>query len=215
MESGDDPMNDLSIILDNISKEFNRRPVLKNITLQLNAPTSLAITGKNGSGKSTLSKIIAALLSPTKGKLIYLKDGIELDIENYKHHIGFVAPYLNLYDEFTALENLKILSAIRGNHSLVQKNLEKILFEIELWDRRNDLVGTFSSGMKQKLKFTFALLHQPKVLIIDEPTSNLDYEGVEYIKHIVSEHNKNGISIIATNNKNEANWCNEEICLEP
>ena len=144
---------------------------------------------------------------------MYSIDAKHAELEEFKHHIGFVSPYLNLYDEFTALENLQFLSSIRGTLQLNENRIKELLTRVGLWTRRDDFVGTFSSGMKQRLKYAFALLHEPAVLILDEPTSNLDAEGIEVVEHIIQEQKKSNILIIATNNNEEASSCDQQIQL--
>jgi heme exporter protein A len=211
MEGGGYPMNSISITANGISKEFDRRLIFKDISFSLSSPASLSITGKNGAGKSTLSKIIAGVLSSTHGSVTYADHEKQMGIEEFKHQIGFVSPYLNLYDEFTALENLQFLSRIRMAAQENGERIKELLRLVGLWNRRNDLVGTFSSGMKQRLKYAFALLHAPALLILDEPSSNLDEEGIEIVQHIVIEQKKENILIIATNNDEEARWCTQQI----
>jgi heme exporter protein A len=211
MESRIYPMNPISIIAQGLSKDFNRSSVFKDISFSLSSPASLSITGKNGAGKSTLAKILAGLLSSTRGTTAYSVQGKQIGIEEFKHHIGFVSPYLNLYDEFTALENLQILSSIRTAAQHNDERIKELLMRVGLWNRRDDVVGTYSSGMKQRLKYAFALLHNPAVLILDEPTSNLDAEGIDVIKQIILEQKKANILIIATNDKEEAHWCEQQI----
>jgi len=204
-------MSPISIIAQGLSKDFNRSSVFKDISFSLSSPASLSITGRNGAGKSTLSKILAGLLSSTRGTIAYLIQGKQMGIEEFKHHIGFVSPYLNLYDEFTALENLQILSSIRTAARQNDERIKELLMLVGLWNRRDDVVGTYSSGMKQRLKYAFALLHNPAVLILDEPTSNLDTEGIDVITQIIQEQKKANILIIATNDKEEAHWCEQQI----
>ena len=204
-------MSPISIIAQGLSKDFNRSAVFKDISFSLSSPASLSITGRNGAGKSTLSKILAGLLSSTRGTIAYLIQGKQMGIEEFKHHIGFVSPYLNLYDEFTALENLQILSSIRTAARQNDERIKELLMRVGLWNRRDDVVGTYSSGMKQRLKYAFALLHNPAVLILDEPTSNLDTEGIDVITQIIQEQKKANILIIATNDKEEAHWCEQQI----
>ena len=158
-----------------IRKSFGRLLVFDSINFELINGSSLAIAGKNGSGKSTLVKIIAGLLSPSSGEVIYQVDGREIDKLDWFKFVGFVAPYLQLYD---------------------------------------DLVRGYSSGMKQRLKYACALLHDPIVLILDEPTSNLDSEGVEMVWAIAEEQKKNGILIVATNEPEELKMCDEVINLD-
>jgi heme exporter protein A len=211
MEGCSYPMSSISITVKGLSKDFNRSAIFKDISFSLSSPASLSITGKNGAGKSTLSKILAGLLSITRGSITYLVDEKQIGIEEFKHHIGFVSPYLNLYDEFTALENLQILSRIRAASQQKDERIKELLTLVGLWNRRDDLVGTYSSGMKQRLKYAFALLHNPEVLILDEPTSNLDEEGIDVIKQIIRRQKKTNILIVATSNKEEADWCAQQI----
>jgi heme exporter protein A len=211
MESGGGPMNSISILVNELSKDFDRRAIFQDISFSLTSPASLSITGKNGAGKSTLSKILAGVLSATRGSVTYSVDGRKIGVEEFKHHIGFVSPYLNLYDEFTALENLQFLSSIRATTQQNGTRIKELLTLVGLWSRRDDIVGTFSSGMKQRLKYAFALLHEPAVLILDEPTSNLDAEGIEIIRQIMRKQKDSNILILATNNREEADWCAQQI----
>ncbi|MGA3287574.1 MAG: ABC transporter ATP-binding protein [Bacteroidota bacterium] len=204
-------MNRIALIASGIAKDFNRRQIFENISFSLSSPSSLAITGKNGAGKSTLSKILAGLIGSTRGSLTYTLNDKQVGIEEFKHYIGFVSPYLNLYDEFTALENLQLLSRIRATTLQNEGRMKELLSLVNLRQRRDDLVGTFSSGMKQRLKYAFALLHNPIVLILDEPTSNLDEEGIEFVQDIVKQQKEEGVLIVATNDKEEAGWCAQEI----
>jgi heme exporter protein A len=204
-------MSKVSITVNDLSKDFNRRPIFRDISFSLLSPSSLAITGKNGAGKSTLSKILAGLIGSTRGSITYTLNDKQVGIEEFKHYIGFVSPYLNLYDEFTALENLQLLSRIRATTQQNESRMKDLLSLVNLWQRRDDLVGTFSSGMKQRLKYAFALLHNPIVLILDEPTSNLDEDGIEFVQRMVKQQKEEGVLIVATNDKEEAGWCAQEI----
>jgi heme exporter protein A len=214
MEAFRHPINRLFVTAKGIAKDYNRRPIFRDISFSLSSPSSLAITGKNGAGKSTLSKIAAGLLSSTRGTLTYTMNEKQVGIEIFKHSLGFVSPYLNFYDEFTAMENLQLLSRIRAADQYDDDRINKLLDLVNLWHRRNDLVGTFSSGMKQRLKYAFALIHSPSLLILDEPTSNLDKEGIEIVRYIVNRQKEEGILVIATNDKEEAGWCKNEVHLE-
>jgi heme exporter protein A len=205
-------MNSYAILSQNLAKSFGRRLVFNEINFSWNDRGIFGISGPNGSGKSTLVKIIAGLIAPTSGKLIHKNSEVEIPGEKLHNHIGFVAPYLMLYEEFSALENLKIFSSIRA----VAFNEEKVFFYLNkllLDNRKNDLVKTYSSGMKQKLKFIFALMHSPDVLIFDEPTSNLDEEGKKVVYKIIEDESKNSIVIIASNEERDLELCTEKILL--
>jgi ABC-type multidrug transport system ATPase subunit len=205
-------MIDYKLKLDSITKFFGRRLIFKNISIDYQNNGIFGISGPNGSGKSNLVKIIANIISPSSGKVIHSNDSKEIPAEKLHNYIGFVSPYLVLYDEFTAEENIKFFANIRS----VKYNKEKIdyLFsEFLLEERRYDLVKTYSSGMKQRLKFIFALMHSPKLIILDEPTSNLDNEGKEKVYKLINEESKNNIVFIASNEDNDLSICSETINL--
>ncbi|HLA69181.1 MAG TPA: ABC transporter ATP-binding protein [Bacteroidota bacterium] len=204
-------MNLVTIRAAGIGKNFNRRTVLKDITFSLSSGESLAVTGKNGSGKSTLIKVLAGLLSPTKGKVEYELSGAAVDLDGLRPTIGLVSPYLQLYDEFTALENLLILLRIRNNSTPAPADIEKIFRTYGLWERRDDVVRTFSSGMKQRLKYIVALAHAPSIVMLDEPTANLDEDGCRVVHDTVQSLQTDTLTIIATNDEREASWCKKRI----
>lgn len=206
-------MSDYSIQTLSLTKSFGRRLIFKEINFVWERNGIFGISGPNGSGKSTLVKIIAGLLSPTKGKIIHKNSEKEIIPEKLHDHIGFVSPYLVLYEEFSAWENLEIFAKIRGIE-LDKERVKKHLEEFLIYNRRNDLVKTYSSGMKQRLKFVFALMHLPEVLIFDEPTSNLDEEGKKVVYDIIQDEGKIRIVIIASNEKSDLEFCEEILYLE-
>jgi len=199
-------MTDYTVELDNLVKYFGRRLIFNGINFSFSAQNIYGISGPNGSGKSTLVKIIANLISPTRGKVIHKNNLKEVEPVKLHNHIGFVAPYLFLYDEFTAEENLLHFSNIRGI-SFDKERSDYLLNELKLIDRKNDLVRGYSSGMKQRLKFIFALLHQPKLIILDEPTSNLDNPGKEKFYELIKKEAKNNLVIIASNEDSDIALC--------
>ena len=203
----------MTLSLSGVTKEFNRRSIFRDVSFSLGSGDSLAITGRNGSGKSTLVKIVCGLLSPTRGTIEYVNDGKSIEGEDVRNHIGLVSPYLQLYDEFSGMENLELLSAIRSDRNLENGRIEEALNDVGLWERRNDFLRTYSSGMKQRLKYAFAVVHRPDILILDEPTSNLDKDGIEMVIRRVSEQQKSGILIVATNDAEEATWCAKKVEL--
>lgn len=206
-------MRQISLSVQAITKEFNRRSIFKDVTFALNGGDSIAITGRNGSGKSTLVKIVSGLLSPTRGTVEYQRDNKPVQAESLRGLLGLVSPYLQLYDEFTGFENLNILSTIRTDTGVSKEDIEARLQQVGLWERRKDFVRTYSSGMKQRLKYAFALLHQPAVLILDEPTSNLDHDGIDMVRKVVELQRSQGLLIVATNDENEAAWCTNQMML--
>lgn len=206
-------MNKYSLEAANLNKAFGRRLIFENINFKFNRNDIYGISGHNGSGKSTLVKIIAGIISPSSGKIIHLSDGKEIISEQLHNHIGFVSPYLVMYDEFSAWENLSYFAKIRD----VPFNKEKITYLLEtflLINRKDDYVKTYSSGMKQRLKFIFALMHSPELLILDEPTSNLDNEGKDKVYSILRKESGSSVIIIASNEDSDLELCSTKLQLE-
>ncbi len=206
-------MSNYSLQVNNISKFFGRRLIFKDLSFEINNSGVLGVSGANGSGKSTLVKIIAGINSPSSGKIIHLNKQAEIIPEKLHHYIGFVSPYLVLYEEFSAWENLNYFAKIRG----IKFNTEKISYLLEkflLMPRKDDLIKTYSSGMKQRLKFAFALMHNPDLIILDEPTSNLDVAGKDAVYQIIEEESRTNIVIIASNEESDLSLCEKEIKLE-
>ncbi|HOI29490.1 MAG TPA: ABC transporter ATP-binding protein [Melioribacteraceae bacterium] len=206
-------MTDYKVTLENLVKYFGRRLVFNDLNFSFEAGTIYGISGPNGSGKSTLVKILSNIISPTRGKVIHESGGKIIEPENLHNYIGFVSPYLFLYDEFTAEENLVHFANIRG----IKFDRERsgfLLSKLNLYERRGDLVRGYSSGMKQRLKFIFALLHNPQLIILDEPTSNLDNDGKEKVYELIKEEAKSNIVIIASNEDSDLQLCKETINIE-
>ncbi len=203
----------MKLVVSNLAKEYNRRPVFRDISFSLEKNDSLAITGKNGSGKSTLIKILIGVLSPTKGSVAITVDGSLLSSASARDQIGVVSPHLQMYEEFSAVENLQILSRIRALRRYSEEESGELLRQFNLWEKRGEHVRTYSSGMKQRLKFVFALLHKPALLLLDEPTANLDVDGIRVVQQVVKNQKKSGILIVATNSSAEARWCRGRIHL--
>ncbi len=206
-------MSNFSLKAIDLGKNFGRRLIFKNLNFQIENSGIMGISGANGSGKSTLVKIIAGINSPSSGKIIHSYDGIEISYEKLHNYIGFVSPYLVLYEEFSAWENLDYFAKIR-DVKFDKEKIEYLLNQFLLFDRKGDLVKTYSSGMKQRLKFIFALMHSPKLIILDEPTSNLDSSGKDAVYQIIEEEGKTNIVIIASNEESDISLCTNVLKLE-
>jgi heme exporter protein A len=206
-------MSNYSVEAVSLNKIFGRRLIFNNINFKFENYGIYGISGSNGSGKSTLVKIIAGIISPSSGKVIHKTGDEEIISEKLHNHLGFVSPYLVLYDEFSAWENLAYFAEIRG----IPLNTERVNYLLEtflLMNRKDDLVKTYSSGMKQRLKFIFALTHSPELIILDEPTSNLDAEGKEKVYSILKKEAETSIVIIASNEETDLSFCSSKIELE-
>lgn len=198
--------------LEGISKSFGSRRVFSDINLELKAGQCCGVVGPNGSGKSTLLKIAAGLLSPSSGKITFLAGEKEVSRETARFSIFWIAPDLEFYGELTALENLSFFARIRG----IKKDNSEIAQQIQkvgLGKRENDQVGSYSTGMRQRLKFALALVCKPQILLLDEPGSNLDQEGVDFVEQFIQESKPNLAVCLATNNPLETKYADFFISL--
>jgi heme exporter protein A len=182
---------------DNLKKVFNRRMVFERVSFSVPRESVLLITGRNGSGKSTLVKIISRILTPSAGTVSLGEGGKEAK-DPWQMQIGLVSPYLQMFEEFTGMENLALAAEIRGL-ALDRARAVALLDRVALKARMDDQVRTYSSGMKQRMKYAFALLHEPAVLILDEPMSNLDSDGIGIVREMMAEQRRKGILVVATN----------------
>ncbi len=190
------------LVVENLAKRFDSRIVFKDISFELTSGESIAITGPNGSGKSTLILCMLSQYRPNKGKVSYLSDQKILSEEEIQQNCGLVSPYLNLYGQLTAEENIKFFTSIRGKN-ITGNEINDLLIKVGLEGRGNDNVAEYSSGMNQRLKYAVALANKPNILFLDEPTSNLDDQGKDAIASIIEEVRLNSIIVIATNEKEE------------
>jgi heme exporter protein A len=186
--------------------------VFEGVTASVGHGEVLVVTGPNGSGKSTLLLVIAGLLRPTRGRVVATLDEKPLPPEDRREWLGMVAPDLTLYPELTALENLRFFERVRGREPR-EDELIALLERVGLTGRGHDLVGTFSSGMRQRLKYAFALAHQPKVLLLDEPTANLDVAGVSMVEELIAEQRRRGVLVLATNEPEEVRHGDHSLAL--
>ncbi len=160
--------------------------------------------GPNGAGKTTTVRMLTALIAPTSGEAWVNHFKVGRDDTAIRQSVGILTESPGLYDRLSAEKNLAIYARLYEVHD-VKGQVEKYLRMLGLWDRRTDLAGTFSKGMKQKLAICRALLHEPKVLFLDEPTSGLDPEASKLIHDFIAELKKQGRTIfLCTHNLDEA-----------
>ncbi|HVR09173.1 MAG TPA: ABC transporter ATP-binding protein [Thermoanaerobaculia bacterium] len=168
-----------------VCRRFGRLAVLGGVSGSVAAGEALLVTGRNGSGKSTLLRCLAGLLAPDSGE-IELREGEDaapLDAAGRRRRIGLVAPDLAFYGELTAAENLAFFCRLRG---FGRERGDELLRRVELPPDR--LAAALSSGMRQRLRWAWALLHRPRLLLLDEPFQNLDAAGVAIAHRLLAEH---------------------------
>ncbi|WP_322512561.1 heme ABC exporter ATP-binding protein CcmA [Chloroflexus sp.] len=188
-----------------LSASYGARTILRNINFTLHRGEVLVVSGPNGSGKSTLLRILAGLQAPAGGSVYYEAGGNRVDPRDARHLIGWVAPDLALYRELSGIENLRFFARVRGL-TTSDAALRDLLAQVGLGNRGDDRLAAYSSGMAQRLRYAFALLHRPPVLLLDEPTVTLDERGAAVVEQIIADQRRRGLTVIATNDPRELRY---------
>ena len=204
----------MRLTADDLGMRFGRRVLFRKLSFEARAGQALAVTGANGSGKSTLLRILAGVLTPVKGQVSLHIGGQEVPAEERPLRTGLVAPYLNVYDGFTARENLDFIAQARRLPNS-DARIAEVLELVSLTDRADDFVRAYSSGMKQRVKYAVALLAEPPLLLLDEPTANLDAAGVAMVERVMAHQQAAGrLLVVATNVAAEAERCDAVVRIE-
>ncbi|HED24435.1 MAG TPA: ABC transporter ATP-binding protein [Firmicutes bacterium] len=200
----------MRIEIKKLAKSYRRKKVLRDLSWQLEKGKSYVVTGPNGSGKSTLLRLLSGLEKMTAGEIVFYTGEMTADPITMRGSIGLVSPDIQFYGQLSPLENLTFFAALRGlNRS--RDSLENLLTGVQLAEDRHRPVGAFSSGMKQRLRLAFALLHEPGFLFLDEPFTNLDRAGKELVNQIIANQVSRGIVLIATNEPSEVERFGQDI----
>lgn len=201
----------MQITLSDIGKKFNRQWVFKGINLEISSQQSLALVGNNGSGKSTLIQIIFNFQTYSKGSINYWLNQILLTEEELVGKIAFAAPYLELFEDFTLIEMLQFHFKLIPKQADI--SLEEMISNGGLGGQENKAVKYFSSGMKQRLKLLMAIYADTPLLLLDEPCSNLDNQGIEWYRNLVQTQLKKRTIIIASNQLFEYDFCDSTLSV--
>lgn len=200
----------MTIRFEQASRTFGAQIVFQDLNLEIEDGSRWAILGANGSGKSTFLKCLYGALSLSKGKLKYLSDGQELIPIEAARKIGYSAPYLELIEELPAGELLDTIAKFRPWRA--SWNKQSILAACLLDHAENKRVADFSSGMKQRLRLGIALCSDTDLIILDEPASNLDRDGLSWYQNFLSEELADRSLIVGTNySDEEAFLCNRQL----
>jgi ABC-type multidrug transport system ATPase subunit len=202
----------MQITLTNTGKRFNREWIFRHCSYTFTSGKSYAITGPNGSGKSTLLQVIAGATLHNEGTIEYQATDNRQRTTDEVHHyksISIAAPYLELIEEMTAKEMLTFHSKFKP---LIQSlSIEEMLKIVGLENAVNKQLRYFSSGMKQRLKLAQAFFSNTSVLLLDEPTTNLDADGIALYQTLISNYTKDKLVIVSSNVKDEYSFCEEVI----
>jgi ABC-2 type transport system ATP-binding protein len=200
------------ITIENLTKKFGEVTAVDGLTFSVDEGEVFGFLGPNGAGKTTTIRMLCCLISKTSGEATIgdYHIGKTDDSLAIRKMIGLVPDNVGLYDDLTAFENLdfygKLYEVPEGRR---RENIERFLKMLDLWDRKDARAGSFSKGMKQKLALARALVHEPNILFMDEPTANLDPESAKTVRDFIMEVKKQGRTIfLNTHNLDEA----QKIC---
>lgn len=202
----------MMIQLHAVSKRFNYDWIFRNIDYTFHAGKKIAITGSNGSGKSTLMRILSGQLSPSEGSVLFEVNNLKLSPDNVFSKISFAAPYLELIEEFSLSEILHFQKQFKP--LINNMPIEECIAISGLYPHRNKLLKNYSSGMKQRVKLTLAILADVPIILLDEPTTNLDAAGVAWYQDMIIRFAGNRSVIVSSNIEREYEFCKEIIVIE-
>ncbi|MBE9585605.1 ABC transporter ATP-binding protein [Mucilaginibacter sp. JRF] len=201
----------MTITLTDIGRRFNRDWIFKGVNYTFTSGESYAVLGPNGSGKSTLLQVVNCSLSPSKGSIIFNADGADLEAEKVFTHLSLAAPYLELIEEFTLAEVIDFHFKFKAYKAGIDKNT--LIDLLNMQASKNKLVKYFSSGMKQRLKLALAFCSDTAMLMLDEPTSNLDTQGVDWYLSLVERFSVGRLTIICSNQEHEYSFCKQQLSI--
>lgn len=203
----------ITVSLCAVGKKYRNRTIFDGIDALVEPGGCLAVTGRNGSGKSTLLKIIAGLEQPSAGRIDFSREAHVLKPAERMSHIGMVSPEIMLYHTLTGVENLLFFARLRGIQPSSPEMNE--WFEmVGLGAERAQIVGNYSTGMRQRLKFAVLLALNPSVWLLDEPSSNLDASGKDMVAGVIAAALQRQVTVfIATNEQWEAENAGQKIFL--
>ncbi|MDH4067946.1 MAG: ABC transporter ATP-binding protein [Dehalococcoidia bacterium] len=187
-----------------LSRNFGKTIAVEDVTLAVEAGEVLGFLGPNGAGKTTTIRMLAGMIAPTEGYAIVAGHRTDRDMEQLHEMVGMLTQTPGLYDRLSARRNLQYFASFYPSVES-QSQVEKYLKLMGLWERRDSKAGTFSKGMKQRLALARALVHEPKVLFLDEPTAGLDPEAAGEVRQLIRTLREEGRTVfLSTHNLNEA-----------
>ena len=199
----------MKISLNNLGKRYNREWIFRNLSVQFNINKHYAITGPNGSGKSTLLQIIGGSTIYNEGEIFYHESDKTIEPEKFFKKISFAAPYLELIEEMTLIEFFAFHQKMKGWLSSI--DTKEIIFMLGLEKSSYKQIRYFSSGMKQRVKLAQAIFSNVPAVLLDEPLTNLDDEGILLYYSLIKNYCNNRLVIVSSNDKNEYSFCEEKI----
>lgn len=199
----------MDIKLKQLSKRYKFEWIFRGLDYHFEMGKTYAVLGPNGSGKSTLLKVLSGYSTPSKGKIDFLENDKILSTDKIYPEISYAAPYIELIEEFTLTEMIDFHNRFKS----FQQNLtnEQLIDILNFSKSKNKEIKYFSSGMKQRLKLALAICSATKLLLLDEPTTNLDDEGVAWYQTLIERFTANRLVIVASNVKHDYHFCTQQL----
>lgn len=201
----------MQITLKNVGRRFNRDWIFRGVDYTFNQGQTYAILGSNGSGKSTLLSILNGSMSPSKGEIEYTNQGQKIEPSEIFNYLSIAAPYLELIEEFSLSEMIDFHFRFKTYKPGMDK--AAIIELLNLPGSTNKLIKYFSSGMKQRLKLALAFCADTPILMLDEPTSNLDAQGVEWYLGLVQQFAAGRLTVICSNQEHEYSFSEHHLSI--
>ena len=202
----------MEIIAEKIGKKFNKEWIFRNFSFTLNHNQSFAITGPNGSGKSTLLQVLSGATIPSEGQLFYQQNKLIIQPESFYQYITLAAPYLELIEEMTIRE---LADFHKGFKPFTDKiSTDQFLEKIKLEHAADKEIRILSSGMKQRVKLGLAIFSNSPILLLDEPTTNLDSKGIDWYLEEINKQIQKRTILICSNQRYEHDFCDKEINVQ-
>ena len=206
-------MNKISIEIKNLSKHYNNIEAVKNINFKINKGSIVGLLGPNGCGKTTTIGMMLGLIKPSSGAVFINDQNIESEKNRTKilEKMNFISPYVELPKKLTVEENLKVYGRLYGVKNLKHK-ISDLMEKLNLFDFKSRKTGELSSGQKNRVSLAKALINDPEILLLDEPTASLDPDVGDYIRGFIENYasNKGATILLASHNMNEV----ERLCYE-
>lgn len=195
----------MKILLENLGKKFRKEWIFRNVNLTFDSGHSYTFVGPNGSGKSTLLQVLMGIMPHTEGNISYTSDNQKIEIDDIFKKIVIAAPYLELVEEFTLLESVDFHQKFKTFKDNITSS--QLIDLLQLSPHKDKTIKNFSSGMKQRLKLGLAFYSEAPIILLDEPTSNLDAQGTTWYLEQIEKHTTDRLLIICSNQPNEYAFC--------
>jgi len=202
----------MTIRLEQAGKRFRMEWVFRKLDYSFEQGGQYAVLGPNGSGKSTLLKMLSGFLSPSRGKVLHLRDGRILPREEIYRSVGLAAPYIDLIEEFTLWEAIRFHR--RFKPFLEGWSEKEVLDLLPFAGQKNKQIRFFSSGMKQRLKLALAFCSDTPILLLDEPGTNLDAQGLEWYLSLAGQLAGQRLLVVASNVESDLSFCTERLEIQ-